>query len=110
MWLRPMVCGFSCRIRRSAGSELEWPTRICPLRSDEECERSPKDICDELCDDLPRERWEDVFVLLNVNFRSLLHNGQNVALMNHKSTHFAWKTWAQSNTLQMSGTEALKGS
>jgi len=37
-----------------------------------------------------------------VSFKSLLHNGQNVALMNHKSTHFAWKTWLQSSTRQIS--------
>lgn len=108
MWARPRVCGFSCRILRRAGSELEWPTKICPLRNDEEWERSPKDICDDVSDNLPSERWDDV--VLKVSFRSLLQRGQKVALMNQRSTHFAWKTCEQSSTLQMSGTEALNGS
>eukprot|EP00419_Tripos_fusus_P049421 CAMPEP_0172827206 /NCGR_PEP_ID=MMETSP1075-20121228/19952_1 /TAXON_ID=2916 /ORGANISM="Ceratium fusus, Strain PA161109" /LENGTH=223 /DNA_ID=CAMNT_0013668983 /DNA_START=952 /DNA_END=1624 /DNA_ORIENTATION=+ len=94
--------------RKSAGSELEWPTRICPERKDEDCDLLPNDLWDEVCEDRPRERCDDVF--LYVDFRSLLQRGQNVALMNQMSTHRAWKTCAQSSTRQMSGTVALNAS
>lgn len=84
------VCGgefrwsLSCKIRNNAGSEFEWPTSICPERN----EMLPRDLCeDEVCEDLPSERWDDVFLLDSL--RSLLHSGQNVALINQRSTHFA---------------------
>lgn len=115
---RPALCcrcnnccrtGFSrCSSRRSAGSELEWPKRICPERKEEDCDLEPSDLWDEVCEDRPRERCDDVF--LYDDFKSLLHRGQNVALMNQISTHRAWKTCAQSNTRQMSGTDVLNAS
>lgn len=42
------VPGCSCKILRRAGSELEWPTRICPERRDEDCDRLPSERCDEV--------------------------------------------------------------
>mmetsp|Transcript_157793 Transcript_157793/g.506049 ORF Transcript_157793/g.506049 Transcript_157793/m.506049 type:complete len:109 (-) Transcript_157793:400-726(-) len=35
-------------LRSSAGSELECPTRICPERSDDDCDLLPSERCDEV--------------------------------------------------------------
>lgn len=87
---------------------MECPTRICPERSEDDWERFPSDRCEEVCECWPRDRCEELWVL-KVSFRSLLHMGQKVALMNQRSTQRAWNTCEQSNTLQMS-TDALKAS
>lgn len=91
--------------RSRAGSELEWPTSICPDRKEDVCDLLPSDdLCEELCDKPLSDLCEGG---RKFSFKSLLQRGQNVALMNHRSTHFAWKTWEQSSTRQMSGTSAL---
>jgi len=61
----PPASWFSCSTRSSAGSELEWPTRICPDRSDnvDANERLPSDRCDDDWECCPRERCEEVCVL-----------------------------------------------
>jgi len=91
---RPRPSG--CKARSKAGSELEWPTKICPERRDAE----PRDMLDEVCEDLPRERWEALF--LPHSFRSFLQSGHEDAFTNHMSMHLAWKMCVQSRTLQMS--------
>mmetsp|Transcript_59707 Transcript_59707/g.177655 ORF Transcript_59707/g.177655 Transcript_59707/m.177655 type:complete len:103 (+) Transcript_59707:1131-1439(+) len=68
-WMLPVLCRLSWT-RNNTGSELECTKRICPVE-------------DEVCED-----W-DVFL---TSVRSRLHKGQEVALRNHGSTHFAWKT------------------
>ena len=61
------------------------------------------DLCDDECPRPPR-------FLFSVLLSSFLHKGQKVALINQRSTHFAWNTWWQSSTRQMSGACALKDS
>ena len=57
VWFRSSMAS-ACSVRSSAGSELEWPTRIWPLRSDTE----PKEICEELCEDLPKDLCDELFL------------------------------------------------
>lgn len=96
----------SCKIRNKAGSELECPTRICPERNDDGCDQLPIDLWEELTDKPPKDLWDEVFLCV-VGLKSCLHIGQNVALINQRSTHLAWNTCWHSRTRHMSGAVAL---